>query len=70
MSVTVASVSVHQTGRVRTATAPDALTPACPTWACCAAGEASVCVGPVSAPSPAPTGPHVTSVPPALMPAP
>lgn len=69
-SVTVASVSVHQTGRVRTVTAPDGLTPVCPTWACCAAGGASACAGPVSAPSQVPMVLHVTSVPPALMPAP
>lgn len=69
-SVTVASASVLQTGRVRTVTAPDVLTPVCPTWVCCAAGGASVCAGPVSAPSPVPMGPHVTSAPPALMPVP
>lgn len=69
-SVTVASASVHRTGRVRTVTAPDVPTPVCPTLACCAAEGASVCAGPVSAPSPVPTGPRVTNVQPALTPAP
>lgn len=66
--VTVASASVHQTGRETTATAPDALTPVCPTWVSCAVGEVSVFVEFVSAHSREPTGPHVTSAPPAQMP--
>lgn len=68
--VTVASVSVHRTGRARTATAPDERTPACPTWGCCAAAGASVCAAPVNAPSQVLTEPHVTSAPPAPTPAP
>lgn len=70
VSVTVVPASVHRTGRVRTVTAPDVLTPVCHTWACCAVGGVSVCVGPVSAPSLVPTGPRVTSAPPALVPVP
>ena len=70
VSATVASVSVHRTGRVKTVIAPDVPTPACPTWVCCAAAGASVCAGPASALSPVRTGPRVTSAPPALTPAP
>lgn len=70
VSVTVDSASVHPTGKVRTVTAPDALTRACLTWAYCAAGGASVCAGPASAHNLVPTGPLVTSVPPALTPVP
>lgn len=68
-SVTVASASAIQTGKEKTVTAPGGLIPACLTWVCCAVAEASVCVGPVSAPSQALMGPRVTSVPPAPMPA-
>ncbi|KAJ0015998.1 hypothetical protein NQD34_014288 [Periophthalmus magnuspinnatus] len=67
--VTVASASVTRTGRVKTVTARDALTPVCPAWASSAVGGASACVGRVSAPSLEHMGQHVTSVPPALMPA-
>lgn len=63
--VTAVSASVHQTGRVRTVTAPDARTHACPTWVSSAAAGDSAFVGSVSVPSPGPTGPHVTSAPPA-----
>lgn len=59
--VTAVSASVHQTGRARTAIAPDAQTPACPTWVYSAAAGASVFVGSVSVHSRGPTGPHVTS---------
>lgn len=69
VNVTVASASVALTGWGRTVTVPPGQTPACPVWACCAAAGASVCVGPVSAPSQGPTGPLVRGVQPALMPA-
>lgn len=68
VSVTVVSASVHQTGRVRTVTAPDVLTPVCPTWAYCATGGANVCAEPVSAHNLVHMGPLVTSVPPVLTP--
>lgn len=70
MSVTVASASAHQTGRVRTVTAPDVQTLVCPAWASCAAGGVSACAEPASARNQVPTEPRVTSVPPAPTPVP
>lgn len=68
--VTVASVSAIQTGRERTATAPDARTPACPAWVCCAVEGASVSAASASAHSQGPMEPPATSAPPVRTPAP
>lgn len=68
-SVAVAPVSVTLAGKVKTATAAPARTPACPASACCAAAGATVSVGFVSALSPGPTERPVKSAPPVQTPA-
>lgn len=69
-SAAVGTVCATQIGQETTATAPRALTPACPATGWCAAATAPACAAAVSAPSPVPTETPARSAPPAQMPAP
>lgn len=66
-SVAVVSASVMLAGKEKTVTVPHALTPACPTLACCAAAGATASVESVSVPSLVPTELPVRNAPPVLI---
>lgn len=69
-SAAVGTVCATQTGQATTATAPRALTPACPATGWCAVATAPACVAAANAPSPAPMETPARSAPPVQMPAP